>query len=189
MGQPLSTEVIVASTRQGRLGPTVAAWFVDQARRRDDLAVDVIDLVEVDLPRRLGEADTDSLRAYRKRLDAADAFVVVTPEYNHGYPASIKQAVDVARQEWVAKPLALVSYGGLSGGIRAAEQLRQVFAEMHTVTMRTTVAIPFVRNAFDADGRPVDPARISSAATKTLDELVWWGRALRTARAGDPYPG
>jgi len=115
--------------------------------------------------------------------------VVVTPEYNHGYPASLKHAMDSVYHEWKGKPVAFVSYGGIGGGIRAIEQLRQVFAELHTVTVRNTVSIPMARLAFDEHGAPREPVPLEAAAAALLTELEWWAEALRRARATRRFPG
>lgn len=124
--KPLRIAVIVGGTRDGRFGPTVATWFVTQAESRPDLVIDTIDLADADLPAALPARAHPAIDAFTARLDDAGAFVVVTPEYNHSFPASLKQAIDVAQAEWNAKPVALVSYGGISGGLRAAEHLRLV---------------------------------------------------------------
>jgi NAD(P)H-dependent FMN reductase len=117
--------VIVASVRPGRFGPTVASWFVGHAAARADIAGDVV----VDLAR------SGDVREFPARIDGADAIVVVTPEYNHGYPGPPKTAIDSAGAEWHAKPIGFVSYGGMSGGLRAVEQLRAVFAELHAADL------------------------------------------------------
>jgi NAD(P)H-dependent FMN reductase len=187
MSEPLKIAVIVGSTRDGRFGPVVADWFVAEARQRADLVVDVLDLAEMDLPAHYPSGPVPAVTAWNERLDPADAFVVVTPEYNHAYPAHLKQAIDLARREWAAKPVAFVSYGGLSGGLRAVEQLRQVFAELHAVTIRDTVSFHMTHSAFDADGRAIDEAGPSAAAKQLLDQLAWWALALREARALRPF--
>ncbi|GIE49630.1 FMN reductase [Amorphoplanes nipponensis] len=170
---PLRVAVIVASTREGRFGPTVAAWFAGEARRRADLDVQVVDL-----------ADAATVTA---RLGAADAFVVVTPEYNHSYPAPLKAVIDGHFREWLAKPVGFVSYGGLSGGLRAVEHLRPVFAELHAVTVRDTVSFHGGRSCFGPDGLPLDPEVPGAAAQLLLDRLAWWGLTLRDAHEARPY--
>lgn len=182
--QPLQLGVIVGSTREGRFGGVVADWFVGQIRPRSDMVVDLIDLLDVDLPSRLPQRPDPAVLAYLERLDRADAFVVVTPEYNHGYPASLKQAIDVAHGEWRNKPVGFVSYGGISGGLRAVEQLRQVFAELHATTVRDTVSLHLFHQLFDEAGSLRDPTGPEAAAKTMVDELAWWGAALRAARAG-----
>jgi NAD(P)H-dependent FMN reductase len=130
---PLRLAVIIGSTRPGRLGGPIAGWFAGQARLRDDMEVDVIDLIDVDLPSAFPRHLSPGLVAFVERIGRADAFVVVTPEYNHGYPACLKQAIDLPRREWRTKPVGFVSYGGMSGGLRAVEQLRLVFAELEAI--------------------------------------------------------
>jgi NAD(P)H-dependent FMN reductase len=187
MDRPIRVAIIIGSTREGRFGPTVARWFAEQTAQRDDMVVDLVDLAEMDLPAAYPKQFGPEVRAYLARLDEADAFVVVTPEYNHSFPAALKQAIDLGKREWQAKPVAFVSYGGMSGGLRAVEHLRQVFAELHAVTMRDTVSFHNYRQQFDPSGQPVDAAGTGAAAKTMLDQLAWWAVALRTARAERPY--
>lgn len=183
----LRLAVIIGSTREGRFGETVAEWFVNQARQRSDMVVDVIDLAETQLPAVLRQQRTPEVEAFAARIGAADAFVVVTPEYNHGYPASLKLAIDWINKEWRAKPVGFVAYGGISGGLRAVEQLRQVFAELHMVTVRDTVSFHRAHRQFDEAGQPTDATGASAAAQTMLDQIVWWALALREARLKRPY--
>ncbi len=182
---PLRLAVIIGSTRQPRLGDAIADWFVGRCAARDEFVVDLIDLAEIALPAVLPRHAPAPVRAYVGRIDIADAFVMVTPEYNHGYPASVKQAIDVAGREWAAKPVGFVSYGGISGGIRAVEQLRQVFPEVDAATVRRSVAFPRVWTLLDEHRRLRDSDFAEAAAEQMLDQLVWWGTALRTARRSD----
>jgi NAD(P)H-dependent FMN reductase len=190
----LRVAVIVGSTREGRFAPVVANWLVAQAAPRGDLTIDVVDPVQTPLPTVfpvLGQPPADPgarelLAAVSPRLAAADAFVIIAPEYNHSFSAALKNTIDWHNTEWHAKPVAFVSYGGFSGGLRAVEHLRGVFAELHAVTIRQSVSFSGVWSKFDADGRATDPA--SDAAAKTmLDQLAWWAYALRDARATSPY--
>lgn len=186
--QDLSIALLIGSTREGRFAPTIARWVVDTtARLRPDMALDVIDLADVGLPAVYPSVNGAEVDAYIERIDRADAFVVITPEYNHGYPASLKQAIDLPMQQWKAKPVAFVSYGGISGGLRAVEQLRQVFAELHATTIRDTVSFAMAHGLFDAAGDLRQPAGPEAAAKTMLDELAWWAHALRTARDAHPY--
>ncbi|WP_039795664.1 NADPH-dependent FMN reductase [Nocardia araoensis] len=186
MDTPLRLEVIVASVRPERFAPVVADWFLRTVRDRPEFDTGVIDLAHTPLPVELTE--NEETAAYRARLRDADAFVVVTSEYNHGYPASLKTAFDTAKREWRAKPIAFVSYGGLSGGLRAVEQLRQVVAEIHMVSVRETVSFHQAKKRFDDSGETRDGAAID-AAERMLRQLAWWARTLRAARVADPYPG
>lgn len=189
----LKVAVIIASTRKGRFGPTVAGWLVTQAGRRADLDLDVVDLAETDLPVTLtdhGEEPPKRVAALAPRLAGADAFVVVTPEYNHGFPAPLKTAIDWFYEEWHAKPVAFVSYGRESGGRHAVAQLRPIFTELHAVAIRAGVALPCYWTQFAADGGwPKATAACNAEARTMLDQLTWWARALRTARTRHPYPG
>ncbi|GAA3941872.1 NAD(P)H-dependent oxidoreductase [Actinomadura viridis] len=186
---PLHVAIIIGSTRAGRFGPVVATWFAGHAARYADMTADVIDLRDTRLPDTLvdeGDEIPEPVRALAPRLAAADAFVVVTAEYNHSFPAPLKTAIDWFVDEWRAKPVGFVSYGGVSGGLRAVEQLRLVFAELHATTVRDTVSFHSCWEKFD-DGRPVDAAGADAAAKGLLDQLTWWARALRDARTTRPY--
>jgi NAD(P)H-dependent FMN reductase len=190
---PLNLAIIIGSTRDRRFGPTVAAWFAGEARRRPGLGLDVVDLAETALPDTLAADDTgpselpEPVRSLGERLARADAFVIVTPEYNHSFPAPLKTAIDWYVDEWQAKPVGFVSYGGVSGGLRAVEHLRQVFAGLHVVTVRNTVSFHSCRDRFDDHGRPIDAAGCRAAAESLLDQLTWWARTLRDARTARPY--
>jgi NAD(P)H-dependent FMN reductase len=186
--------VIVASTREGRFAETVADWFLGLGSLRLDLWIDPIDLARTQLPARLPPRHPreggypDEVTPFAERIARAEAFIIVTPEYNHGYPGSLKNALDLVNREWRAKPVAFVSYGGVSGGVRAVEQLRQVACELHMVPLRDAVVLPMARRAFrDGDG-PDDPDGFIADSVRTMfDRLVWWSRALSAARRVAPY--
>lgn len=182
---PVQIAVIVGSTREHRRGRAIADWFVEQASNRADVDLSEIDLADIELPERFTFDTTPELVDLRARLDAADGFIVVTPEYNHSYPAPLKHAIDFAKPEWRRKSVAFVSYGGVSGGLRAVEHLRHVFAELHAHTVRDTVSFHRPWNGFGDDGLPSDPEGASVAAQVVLDEVVWWSAALRAARLAD----
>jgi NAD(P)H-dependent FMN reductase len=184
---PIDLAVIVGSNRHGRFAPTVADWFVTRAHQRSDLDIDVIDLADVDVPAVYGPDGAAAMEDFRLRIDRADAIVVITPEYNHGYPAVLKQAIDFVHREWKAKPVGFVSYGGISGGLRAVEQLRLVFAELHAVTVRDTVSLHNAWSQFGERGALVDPGPANAAVKQMLDQLDWFARALRAARADHAY--
>ncbi|MFG1705780.1 NADPH-dependent FMN reductase [Nonomuraea sp. M3C6] len=194
----MTLAVITGSIREGRFGPVVTRWFTEQANAHGLFDLDLIDLAETPLPQVLPATPEElaavherpeDLRRLAGRLAAADAFVVVTPEYNHSYPASLKNAIDWHYTQWQAKPVALISYGGYGGGVRAAEHLRQVFAELHAVTVRNTISFDNHWERFDTDGRLTAPEGPDGAAKALLDQLGWWSRALREARAAVPYEG
>ncbi|MFI6081168.1 NADPH-dependent FMN reductase [Streptomyces sp. NPDC051217] len=190
---PLRLAVILGSNRHGRFGPVISDWFVSRAAGRADFTVELIDLADTDLPTALSYKPTaevrDQLAGITHRLAEADAFVVVTPEYNHSYPAGLKALIDWHFHEWQAKPVGFVSYGGISGGLRAVEHLRQVFAELHAVSVRDTVSFHNAGALFDDEGRHRDPDGADAAAAAMLDQIAWWGLALRDAKSSREYAG
>lgn len=187
MTSPLNLALVLGSAREGRMCDRVAAWAAEEIRGHGGFSLDILDPITLDLPFRPGRRDAPAVQALKRRIDAADAFVIVTPEYNHGYPAALKGLIDSAYAEWQAKPVAFVSYGGGSGGIRAVEQLRLVFAELHTATIRDTVTITDIWDRFDAAGALKEPERPERAMAVMLKRLSWWGEALRAARSADAY--
>ena len=198
MSSPINLAVIVGSVRQARFGPNIARWFGKLAEQHGQFDVTIVDLAETEIPLSLGpvppkHATTDqrppSMAPLTAQLESADAFVVVTPEYNHSYPASIKALIDWHYTEWRAKPVGFVSYGAHAGGLRAVEALRPVFAQMHAVTMRDSVSFVHYWGQFDQEAKLRDPSNAESAAKILLDQLIWWADSLRTARANKPYTG
>lgn len=174
MELPLKVGVVYGSTRNGRFCDTVARWTAAQIGTQAGFTIEIID------PANAG----DDLKP---RLAVCDAFVIVTPEYNHGYPAPLKQLIDSFGEEWHAKAVAFVSYGGISGGLRAVEQLRQVFAELHAVTIRDSVSFAGAWEQFDASGALRNPERAQRSMEAMLRRLRWWAAALAQARRASPY--
>ncbi|MFI6942863.1 NADPH-dependent FMN reductase [Streptomyces sp. NPDC050418] len=188
---PVKLAVVIGSNRHGRFGPVIAEWFLAHARTRADLDVEVVDLADHDLPTALSHRPSaevqEQLAAVTPKLAGADAFVVLTPEYNHSFPAALKNLIDWHFTEWQAKPVGFVSYGGVSGGLRAVEQLRAVFAELHAVTVRDTVSFHNAHGAFGEDGRHREPTACDAAAKVLLDRVTWWALAMREAKERRPY--
>jgi NAD(P)H-dependent FMN reductase len=197
MSENTNLVIVVGSVREGRFGPVVAQWVAEQARAYGAFDSTVVDLADFEIPlslpagspkfagdsypRPAGMADLTA------KLDAADAFVLVTPEYNHSYPASLKAAIDWHFTQWTAKPVAFVSYGGAAGGRHAVLHLENVLGELHAVTIRDGLAFPKYYQNWD-NGRPNDPDAAGYAKV-LFGQLAWWANALRTARAETPYPG
>jgi NAD(P)H-dependent FMN reductase len=189
--------IVIGSVREGRFGPTVAEWVAEQAREHGGFEVDLIDLVAFDIALTMPAVSTkhagasyprpESMADLTERLAAAEAFVLVTPEYNHSYPAALKAAIDWHFTQWAAKPVALVSYGGAAGGRHAALHLENVLSELHAVTIRDGLAFPNYFTAWQ-DGRPLDPQAPVYAKTM-FNQLAWWAAALTAARETSPYPG
>lgn len=187
MQQKLKIALIYGSTRPGRLCDKVASWAASQISATHAFELDVIDPASPETRSSEKSGESLDLTWLRQHIGAADAFIVVTPEYNHGYPASLKSLIDSVGAEWHAKPVAFVSYGGISGGIRAAEQLRQVFAEVHAVTLRDSVTFAMAWEQFDSDGGVKNPDRAARQMQTVLKRLAWWADALREARSAVPY--
>ena len=171
--------IIVASVRPGRVGDKIGTWVAERAREHGGFEVEVLDLAEIDLPARTGEPHHpvtgnylhDHTIDWSRRVSACEAFVIVTPEYNHGYPASLKNALDLVNREWWYKPVGFASYGGISGGLRAVEQIKPVVAFLRMVPVAEAFVAPFVA-AQVADGR-FEPNDFQIAGTKALlDEIA-----------------
>lgn len=185
--------VIVGSIREDRFCLVPSEWIRDRATRHDGLEVDLIDLFHADLPVVLDGNDSRTepprqVTELGRRLQSADAFVIVTPVYNRSYPASLKNAIDWFYTEFQLKPVGFVSYGGTFGGVEAVEALRSVFAEFTSVTLADPIVFPNFWEAFDHDGWPVNPDTASRRATRLFDQLRWFSDALREARSRHPYP-
>lgn len=185
MNDTMRLTVITGSVRDGRFGPTVSNWIARVAAQRPEFEVDVIDLAELDIPADMSVSADQQV--FAEKIDASDAIIVVTPEYNHSFPGPLKTAIDSLKTQWQGKPIGFVSYGGISGGLRAVEALRIVFAELHAVTVRDVVAFPMAWTKFDENGDPVERDVVSVAADALLNNLAWWAAALKKARAEVPY--
>jgi NAD(P)H-dependent FMN reductase len=189
--------VILASIREGRQGEKVARWFHRLASERDDLEAEWVDVRDWPLPPyQLAEQPYQAektyadprARAWVELVGGADGYAIVTPEYNHGYPPSLKNMLDHVYAGWNDKPVGFVSYGGVAGGTRAVEQLRLVSVELQMTPIRAGVVIPFVSRAFDASGNPTNEVQAKQAAAM-LDQLLWWAKVLAEGRARHPKPG
>lgn len=186
-------QVILGSTRQSRFGDKVAAWFMRQAAAHTALTTELVDLADWPLPffdspvpPAMQESRDPRILAWADQVSEADGYVIVTPEYNHGYPAVLKNALDHVVRPWRHKPVGFVGYGGAGGGIRAVEQLRQVVVELQMMPLRPQVAIQDVYRAFDSDGALKDPARPDHQAAAVLDELARWSPLLLDLRTTSP---
>ena len=181
--------IVIASTRPGRVGLPVARWFTKRATEHGAFEIQAVDLAELELPF-LDEPHHPRLRRYTKdhthqwseMVDGADAFVFVTSEYNHGYPASLKNAIDYLNHEWKDKPVGFVSYGGVSAGTRAVQQLKQVVTAVKLYPIVEAVNIPFVAQFLDDEGVVQANEVMEQAAVTMLDELVLVERVLRGLR-------
>jgi NAD(P)H-dependent FMN reductase len=182
-------QIIITSTRPGRVGLPVGQWFAERARGHGGFDVEVLDLAEINLPF-LDEPHHPRLRKYTRQhtkdwsaaIDSGDAYVFVMPEYNFGMNAPMKNAIDYLNQEWQHKPVGFVSYGGVSGGTRAVQMAKQVVSTLKMVPMFEAVSIPFVAQFLDAERRIKANDVMSTSANAMLDELLRYAEALAPLR-------
>ena len=184
-------QVITVSTRQARVGPVVAAWFVERARAHGKFEVEVVDLAEIDLPLfdepkhpRFRDYQHEHTRRWSAVVDRADAFVLVTPEYNYGAPPSIVNAIDYLNAEWNYKAMGFVSYGGVSAGTRSVQMIKQLVTSLRVMPLPEAVSIPFFTQHIDKETGLFAPGPTQDTPAVTmLDELLRWTAALAPLRA------
>jgi len=182
--------IVIASVREGRVGLPVAQWFIERARQHGRFDIDVVDLKEVDLPvfaerhhPRLQKYEHDKQKAWSARVAGLDALVFVTPEYNYGPSPALLNALDYLFVEWHYKPAAFVSYGGISGGLRAVQLTKQTLTTLKMVPIVEAVTIPFVAQAIDREiGAFKANEQHQKSAVVLLDELLRWTEALAVLR-------
>lgn len=182
-------QVIIGSTRQGRFGDKPARWISDELKKNADVEVELIDLRDWPLPF-FDEAISPSMnngvyslelaRKWADKIAEADGYIMVTPEYNHGYPAVLKNAIDYVSKEWNNKPVGFVSYGTV-GGARAIEQLRQVAVELKLVPVRTSVNIIAYWNLLDEQGN-LKTESFEKTAADMISQVLWYAIALKNAK-------
>jgi len=186
---PVSLQIIIGSVRPARVGLPVAGWIESVARGDDRFEVTLVDLAEVDLPfldepeqPHLGRYTHEHTKAWSRMVDAADAFVFVMPEYNAGYSPALKNALDFLSAEWKHKAVGMVSYGGVSGGQRGAQQLKTIMLQLNLMPVPAAVPIPFVSAMINDDGdfEPSEP--VATGAGRMLDSIVEWDEMLRGKR-------
>jgi NAD(P)H-dependent FMN reductase len=183
--------IIIGSTREGRFGDKPAKWLHRIAQRRTDLTFELIDLRDHPLPffneaapPVMSPAKNEAARQWARRLAALDGFIIVTPEYNHGPTAVLKNALDSAYAELNRKPLAFVGYGSV-GTARAIEQLRLLATSFQMVSLNSAVNIGMTEfMAIAQHGKHFDDyAYLEKSAAVMLDDLAWWAKVLKPARA------
>jgi NAD(P)H-dependent FMN reductase len=185
----LKLNVIVASTRPGRVGPLVAQWVSTAAKDHSTFEVELVDLADFKLPL-IDEAAHPSLKQYQhnhtkrwsESVNSADAYVIVTPEYDFFPPASIVNAIQVVLKEWAYKPAGVVCYGGVSGGLRSAQQLRLLLGNVDVHALPRTVPVHFVKKHLSEDGKFTATEEMNQALKGLLVELDKWAVALKAMR-------
>ena len=180
-------QIIVGSVRKGRTSLRIAEWFRALAARHRDFSVELVDLKTWDLPMfdlakppAMGAYEDARQKEWAEKVAQGDAYVFVCPEYNHGYPAALKNAVDYLFAEWHRKPAAFVSFGNAEGA-RAVEQLRLVLIELQMAPLATALHIRDLGKKLD-DSAFVGDDQDAKRATAVLDDLSWWAAALGAAR-------
>jgi len=180
--------IITGSTRPGRNNLAVAAWVYREAKKRKDAEFELVDIADYDLPLldepmppMLGQYTHAHTKIWSEKIKSFDAYVFVTAEYNHGPSGALKNAIDYLGREWQNKAAGFVSYGGHGNGVRAVEHLRLVMAELMVATVRAQVALSLFT---DFEGfRTLKPAPQRESEVHTLlDQVIAWGRALKTVR-------
>jgi NAD(P)H-dependent FMN reductase len=184
--------IVIASTRPGRVGLPVGEWFAERARAHAAFELELVDLAELDLPfmdepnhPRFHKYTHQHTKDWSAQVQAADAFVFVMPEYNYGFNAPLKNAIDFLHVEWEYKPVGFVSYGGVAAGTRAVQMLKQVVTTLKMTPLSEAVSIPFVAQFIDDDGELQANETMENAATAMLDELVRVAAALAPLRSGE----
>jgi len=186
----LRLHTVICSTRPGRIGPAVARWFHGAARAHGGFDAHLVDLADFDLPL-LDEPEHPRLQNYRNAhtkawsasVAAADAFVLVTPEYNYSAPPALVNALHYLSREWNYKPAAFVSYGGISGGIRAVQAEKLILTTLKMVPLLEAVTIPWVTQLLDAEKKVFTPNEvIAGSVAPMLEELARWAAALKPLR-------
>jgi NAD(P)H-dependent FMN reductase len=193
----LKIAVIIGSTRQGRFGEKPARWIFDELKKRPGVAAEILDLRDYQMPFYDQPASpawippgfgNDATRAFTKKIADNDGFIIVAPEYNRGYSAELKNAIDHVYNEWNRKAVGFVSYGSV-GGARVVEQLRMVSVELQMAPVRQGVHIFWDHYMQIAQAQaPVDPALfapVKQSADILLDQVIWWSSALKAARAAE----
>ena len=196
----LNLKIIIGSTRPGRAADHVMPWVVARAKEHEAFSVEVLDLRDWPLPlfaetfQTVGDPRNPTysdpvVRRWNQRIAEGDAYLFITPEYNHSVPGVLKNAIDsvFASFAFRNKPAAFVGYsGGIGAGVRAIEHLAHIAIEAEMVPLRTSVLIPMVASAFE-NGVPRNPAA-ATAAGIMLDDLAWWAAALQRARQEGTLP-
>lgn len=179
-------QIVIASTRPGRVGERFARWFESQARAHGGFDVEVVDLAEVALPffdepnhPKLQQYVHEHTRAWSATVSRADAFVLVAPEYNHGYNAVLKNAIDFLHHEWADKAVGFVSYGGVASGTRMVQALKPVLVSVRMVPVVESVNIPFQQQFLTDDGGVAPNQVMVDSARAMLDELARMTKLLR----------
>lgn len=190
----IKIQVIIGSTRQGRFGDKPAKWIFGKLKEKEGVEAELIDLRDWPLPffdepvspsmmeGQKADYVSSTGKKWAKKVGEADGFLIVTPEYNHGYSAVLKNALDYVYKEWNNKPVAFMSYGGIAGGTRAVQQLRLVAIELQMIPIRAGVHIPLYWNQLDEKGELKEDS-IKGTTETMLTQLIKWVKDLKSIRS------
>ena len=190
----LNLKIIVGSTREGRFSEKLLPWIAKGLDRQEEISYETLDLRDYDMPFydqpmspavvENGAYGNEVVRDFAKKISEADMYLIIAPEYNHGYSAVLKNALDSVYGEWNNKAVGFVSYGSVGGG-RVVEQLRQVAVELQMAPVRNAVHIQAPWFLLDESGSLKEGvlADYDKSLTGTLNQLKWWGEALKAARS------
>lgn len=197
---PIKIKIILGSTRQNRFSEKPAQWIFEEAKKLEGIGAELLDLRDYPMPffddpmspsMTKGQYSNEIVKKWAGKINDGDAFIIVAPEYNHGYTAVLKNALDVIYPEWNRKPVGFVSYGSALGG-RSVEQLRQVAVELQMAPIRNAIHIPVdiffgaIMGKGSSDPKEIfDPIRngpMGDPVEKFFDDLLWWASALKAAR-------
>lgn len=183
-------KIITSTTREGAKGIHIAKWITELAKTYSDFEVELVDLQELDLPMMnepnhpsLGDYKYEHTKNWSKTVSEADAFIIVLAEYNYGFPAPIKNAIDYLFKEWGHKPVGFVSYGGISAGLRATQMLKQVVTTLNMMPISEQVNLPVFSKDLKEDGTFAPDQRVNDSAKAMLSELARWSKAMKSLRA------
>ncbi len=182
-------KIITSTTRQGNKGIAVANWITQLAKHDNRFNTELISLADFDLPLmdepnhpRLQQYQNESTKKWSAIVDGADAFIIVLAEYNHGFPAPIKNALDHLYKEWGHKPAGVVSYGGLSAGLRSFQMLKPVLNALNMVPVLDSVSVPFFTKFINDEEEFVPEESVVKSAHVMLNEIYKWSQALKPMR-------
>lgn len=182
-------KIITSTTRPGRKGIFVAEWITQLAKDANKFNVELLDLAVINLPMmdepnhpRLRQYQHEHTKQWSAKIESADAFIIVLSEYNFSIPAPIKNALDYLLNEWKYKPVAIVSYGGVSGGLRSTQMLKQVVTALNMMPILESVSIPFFANHINEQNKFVPEEIVTKSAQVMLAELERWSDALKVLR-------
>ncbi len=188
----LNIKIIVGSTRPNRFSEKPANWIYQELKKREEVEAELLDLRDYPLPffnepkpptMTKGDYSSELVKNWAEKIQEADGFIIVSPEYNHGYPAVLKNALDYIYYEWNRKPVGFISYGSAAGA-RAVEQLRQVAVELEMAPIRNAVHIFAPSSLLDEKGNLITDT-LQEKADKMVNELIWWTNALKVVRQED----